>query len=96
LAERVDPAYPPEAAAQHITGTVRVYFVISADGVVYNAHAISGEGLSNDQNLRKAAERAAIQWRTICLQRLMESQSKQTMSRLMLCFPSRMGRLLIL
>jgi hypothetical protein len=37
---------------------VRGYFVIGADGVVYNAHAVSGEGLSNDPDLRKAAEQA--------------------------------------
>ena len=26
--KKVDPAYPGEAAAQHISGTVRVYYVI--------------------------------------------------------------------
>ena len=40
-----------------------MYFVIGADGVVYNAHAISGEGLSDDPSLRKAAEDAVKQWR---------------------------------
>src|SRR5260370_13448547 len=63
LLKKVDPAYPPEAASQHISGTVRVYYVIGGDGAVYNAHAISGEGLSNDPSLRKAAEEAVIQWR---------------------------------
>jgi TonB family protein len=63
LLKRVEPVYPPEANSQHIAGTVRVYFVIGADGAVYNAHAISGEGLSNDPSLRKAAEEAVIQWR---------------------------------
>jgi TonB family protein len=63
LVKKVDPVYPSEAAAQHISGTVRVYFVIGADGVVYNAHAISGEGLSDDPSLRKAAEDAVRQWR---------------------------------
>jgi len=43
--------------------TVRVYYVVGGDGAVYNAHAISGEGLSNDPSLRKAAEEAVIQWR---------------------------------
>lgn len=63
LVKKVDPIYPAQAAANHIGGTVRVYFVIGADGVVYNAHAISGDGLSDDQYLRKAAEDAVIQWR---------------------------------
>lgn len=58
LVKTVDPAYPPEAAAQRITGTVCGYFVIGADCVVYNAHAISGQGLSNDPDLRKAGEQA--------------------------------------
>jgi TonB family protein len=63
LVKKVDPIYPPEAAAQHIGGTVRIYYVIGGDGAVYNAHAISGEGLSNDSSLRKAAEEAVMQWR---------------------------------
>jgi TonB family protein len=63
LVKKVDPVYPPEAASQHVSGTVRVYYVIGGDGAVYNAHAISGEGLSNDPSLRKAAEEAVIQWR---------------------------------
>jgi len=42
---------------------VRVHFVIGEDGIVYNAHAISGEGLSEDPLLRKAAEEAVLQWR---------------------------------
>jgi TonB family protein len=63
LVKRVEPIYPQEAAAQHISGTVRVYYVIGGDGAVYNAHAISGEGLSDDPLLRKAAEEAVIQWR---------------------------------
>jgi len=63
LVKKVEPVYPPEAAAQHIIGTVRVYYVIGGDGAVYNAHAISGEGLSDNASLRKAAEEAVIQWR---------------------------------
>ena len=63
LVKSVNPAFPAEAAAQHVNGTVRVYYVIGADGAVYNAHAISGEGLSDDPGLRKAAEDAVIQWR---------------------------------
>jgi TonB family protein len=63
LIKKVEPVYPADAAAQHITGTVRVYYVIGGDGAVYNAHALSGEGLSEDPSLRKAAEDAVLQWR---------------------------------
>jgi len=63
LTKKVEPVYPSDAAAQHITGTVRVYYVIGGDGAVYNAHALSGEGLSEDPSLRKAAEDAVLQWR---------------------------------
>jgi TonB family protein len=63
LIKKVDPVYPADAAAQDISGTVRVYYVIGGDGVVYNAHALSGEGLSEDPSLRKAAEDAVLQWR---------------------------------
>jgi TonB family protein len=55
--------YPPEAASQHISGTVRVYYVIGGDGAVYKAHAIPAAGLCEDPSLRKAAEEAVIQWR---------------------------------
>jgi TonB family protein len=60
LIKKVDPSCPIEALSQHISGVVRVYFVIGADGAVYNAHA--GEGLSDDASLRKAAEDAVLQW----------------------------------
>jgi len=63
LIKKVEPVYPADAAAQHISGTVRVYYVIGGDGAVYNAHALSGEGLSEDTSLRKAAEDAVLQWR---------------------------------
>ena len=63
LVKKIAPVYPPEAASKHITGTVRVYYVIGGDGAVYNAHAITAEGFSDDANLRKAAEEAVRQWR---------------------------------
>jgi len=63
LIKKVEPIYPSDAAARNISGTVRVYYVIGGDGVVYNAHALSGEGLSEDPSLRKAAEEAVLQWR---------------------------------
>src|SRR6266436_2849885 len=59
LIKKVEPVYPADAAAQHIFGTVRVYYVIGGDGAVYNAHALSGEGLSEDPSLRKAEGRIA-------------------------------------
>lgn len=63
LIKKVDPAYPPGAASQHISGIVRVNFVIGTDGAVRDAHAVSGGGLSNDPFLMKAAEEAVSQWR---------------------------------
>lgn len=67
LVKKVDAIYPPEAAARNVGGTVRVYYVIGGDGLVYNAHAISGEGLSDDPLLRKAAEDAVRQWQYLPL-----------------------------
>lgn len=55
LIKKVEPVYPDAAAVQHVSGTVRVYYVIGADGAVYNAHAISGEGLSENPSLRKSS-----------------------------------------
>jgi hypothetical protein len=63
LIKKVDPVYSADVAARSATGTVRVYYVIGGDGKVYNAHAISGKGLSEDPSLRKAAEDAVLQWR---------------------------------
>jgi hypothetical protein len=63
LIKSVAPIYPPDAIAQHISGTVRVFYSIGVDGAVYGAQAISGEGLSSDPSLMKAAEAAVIQWR---------------------------------
>jgi TonB family protein len=63
LIKRVDPTYRPDAHARRIGGTVRVWCVLGADGVVYEPQAISGDGFSNDPSLMKAAEDAVIQWR---------------------------------
>jgi hypothetical protein len=63
LIKSVAPIYPPDALAQHISGTVRVFYSIGVDGIVYEAHAVSGDGLSNDPSLMKAAEAAVMQWR---------------------------------
>jgi TonB family protein len=63
LKKRVDPIYPPQFRAMHISATVRVYYVVGGDGNVYNAHAISCDNCSTDPDLRKAAEDAVIQWK---------------------------------
>jgi|SRR5277367_1664244 len=63
LIKKVAPVYPADAAARHVTGTVRVRYIIGSDGNVYNAHAVSDEGLSEDSSLRKAAEEAVLQWK---------------------------------
>jgi TonB family protein len=63
LTQKVGPVYPVEAAANHISGTVRVYFVIGTDGVVHNPHAVKDAGFSEDPYLAKAAEDAVRQWR---------------------------------
>jgi hypothetical protein len=63
LIKKVDPIYPPGAATNHISGTVRVYFVIGSDGIVHvSPHANKEEGFSDDSNLVKAAEDAVRQW----------------------------------
>ena len=51
LIKRVEPVYHAAAAAQHLSGAVRVYYAIGGDGAVYNAHALSGEGLSEEPSL---------------------------------------------
>jgi TonB family protein len=63
LTKRVEPVYPPEAAASHTSGTVRVYFVIGTDGIPINPHASKEEGFSDHPGLVKAAEDAVRQWR---------------------------------
>lgn len=64
LTKKVDPVYPAGASANHISGTVRVYFVIGADGVVHiNPHATKEDGFSDDPDLVKAAADAVRQWR---------------------------------
>src|ERR1700676_1409198 len=63
LVNNVMPIYPPEAAAQHIVWTVRFCLVIDRSGALRDARAISGEGLSEDATLRKAAEDAFHDWR---------------------------------
>lgn len=63
LIKQVQPVYPAVAEAQHIVGTVRLEFVVGADGAVYNPHPLAGKGLSDDPSLIKAAKDAVLQWR---------------------------------
>jgi TonB family protein len=63
LIKKVEPVYPTSASSQRIAGKVRVRLVIAADGSVQRAHAISGEGYSDDPSLIRAAEEAAMKWR---------------------------------
>ena len=67
LIKKVDPVYPVEAAANHISGTVRVHFVIGTDGVVHIIPHATEEGFSDDPDLVKAAEDAVQQWRYLPL-----------------------------
>lgn len=55
---QVRPAYPPMAKQIRLTGEVSVEIIISSEGRVLNARAISGPPM-----LRLAAEDAALKWR---------------------------------
>lgn len=52
------PIYPDEARANHVQGTVVLYFVIGTDGSIKEIEAISG-----DPALVKAASVAVQQWK---------------------------------
>jgi outer membrane biosynthesis protein TonB len=72
LTKKVEPVYPVEAIANHISGTVRVYFVIGTDGIAHiDLHGPKEEGtpkeegFSDDPDLVKAAEDSVRQWRYI-------------------------------
>jgi len=54
----VQPAYPPEARAQEIEGTVRLHVLIGKDGRVSEVEVVDGPKL-----LRQAAVDAVKQWR---------------------------------
>ncbi len=58
LLERVEPAYPEAARAQHIQGPVLLHVLVGADGLVRDLKVISG-----DPQLAKAATDAVRQWR---------------------------------
>jgi TonB family protein len=58
LTHTVDPVYPAEARASHISGTVVLHGVISKEGHIKNLQAISGPSA-----LQQAAVEAVLQWR---------------------------------
>jgi protein TonB len=58
LVRSAKPLYPPEAIAKGVQGWVMVKILISREGAVERACALSGPEL-----LRPAAETAAKQWR---------------------------------
>jgi TonB family protein len=57
LLRRIDPAYPPTAAQQGVTGTVRLQGVVGKDGRLHDPRVLSGPML-----LRYAAVEAVKQW----------------------------------
>jgi TonB family protein len=63
LIKRVAPVYPADASANHITGKVRLTFVVGKDGAVYNVVAHTGDGYSGDPTLIEAAKEAVSQWK---------------------------------
>jgi TonB family protein len=58
LINRVPPAYPPEARAQGIQGTVMLRLLVNREGIVTALERISGP-----VELAPAAEEAVRQWR---------------------------------
>ena len=58
LVTKVQPVYPSDARAQHVSGTVRLHAVIGTDGAIKKLEAVSGEAL-----LTPAALDAVKQWR---------------------------------
>ncbi len=58
LVTRIEPVYPPSAIALHMSGTVRLRAIISADGTVSRLDVVSGNAI-----LARAAVAAVRQWR---------------------------------
>ena len=55
---KVEPVYPEIARRMHVSGTVRLEFVIAADGQVKKIHALGGHPV-----LIRAATNALKAWR---------------------------------
>lgn len=58
ITKRVQPGYPLEAVQRGIQGRVVVKALVNEKGIVEKACAVEGEEV-----LRKAAEKAALQWK---------------------------------
>lgn len=58
ITKRVQPEYPLEAAQRGVQGRVVVKALVDEKGIVERACAVRGE-----EALRKAAEKAALQWK---------------------------------
>jgi periplasmic protein TonB len=58
LIHMVQPVYPAEAKAAHISGTVMIHLVVGKDGTVQTLDVISGP-----EELRQAAVDAVKQWK---------------------------------
>jgi TonB family protein len=58
LINRVQPEYPAEAKAQHISGNVRLHAIIGTNGAVASLEVLSGDLL-----LAQAATEAVRRWR---------------------------------
>ena len=58
IVKRVQPEYPLEAAQGGVEGRVVVKALVNEKGIVERACAVEGEDV-----LRKAAEKAALQWK---------------------------------
>ena len=58
LVHKVAPAYPDEARAEHVSGTVVLHLIVAWDGSVQSVNYVSGPDL-----LKQAAIDAVKQWR---------------------------------
>lgn len=58
LIQRVDPVFPPIAPMMHLSGTVKLHAIISADGRIEELTVVSGNPI-----LARAAMEAVSQWR---------------------------------
>ena len=60
---RIAPLYPPQAAYQNITGTVKVCFTVEPDGSVANPYVTRASSPQVRQMLGNAALKTILQWK---------------------------------
>jgi TonB family protein len=58
LIRKVDPDYPDMARRANLTGTVKVYAVVSPDGTVKSVEPVGGSPL-----LVQSSQKAILQWK---------------------------------